>query len=271
MFTIMKIALIGTCILGMPGAPRGLAQRGYIPPQKVVYTEQKTGDYIGEDKAKEIAFKDAGVKEKDASYVMVHLDREDGIMVYDVEFMVGNEEYDYDIDATTGDIVSKDFDIEGNNAATNSEGAVTKEEAIKTALKDAGVKQKETTYLYVHLDHDDGAEIYEVEFMVGNKEYDYDIDANTGKILSKDFDIEDIGGAVTTEGAVTKDQAKEIAVKDAGFSVKDVTFKKVKQEFDDGIEKIKVEFINGDIEYEYEIDAKTGKILEFSTDSVYDD
>ncbi len=270
MFTLMKIALIGTCILGMTGVNCTSPKSAYVPSKTVQFTEQKTSDYIGEDKAKEIAFKDAGVKEKDASYVLVHLDRDDGVMIYDVEFMVGNEEYDYDIDAVSGKILSKDFDIEGNNAAT-TEGSVTKEEAIKTALKDAGVKQKETTYLYVHLDHEDGAEVYEVEFMVGNKEYDYDIDANTGKILSKDFDIEDIGGTATSEGTITKDEAKEIAVKDAGFTVKDVTFKKVKQEFDDGIEKIKVEFINGDIEYEYEIDAKTGAILEVSTDSVYDD
>ena len=55
------------------------------------------------------------------------------------------------------------------------------------------------------------------------------------------------------------------------FTAKDVTFKKVKQELDDGIEKIKVEFIQGETEYEYEIDANTGKILEFSSDSVYDD
>ncbi|MBP3872064.1 MAG: PepSY domain-containing protein [Faecalicoccus sp.] len=106
--------------------------------------------------------------------------------------------------------------------------------------------------------------------MVGNKEYDYDIDANTGKILSKDFDLENVDTS-TSKSAVSKDQAKEIAVKDAGFAVNDVTFKKVKQELDDGIEKIKVEFIQGETEYEYEIDANSGAILERSTDSVYDD
>lgn len=57
----------------------------------------------------------------------------------------------------------------------------------------------------------------------------------------------------------------------ADFTAKDVTFKKVKQELDDGIEKIKVEFIQGETEYEYEIDANTRAILERSTDSVYDD
>ncbi len=154
-------------------------------------------------------------------------------------------------------------------AQKETNGYIGEDEAKTVALKDAGVKEKDTTYLNVNLDHDDGVEIYEVEFMVGNKEYDYDIDAYTGKILSKDFDIEANGTA--SKAGITKDKAKEIAVADAGLTVNDVSFKKVKQEFDDGIDKIKVEFVYGETEYEYDIDAKTGTILEVSTDSIYDD
>ena len=162
----------------------------------------------------------------------------------------------------------KQIQVVKKNTSTNYIG---EDEAKKIALKDAGAKEKDTTYLTVHLDTDDGAVIYEVEFMVGNKEYDYDIDAVSGKIVSKDFDIEANNTTSTAKGAITKDQAKEIALKDAGFAAGDVTFTKVKQEFDDGIEKIKVKFVQGETEYEYDIEVATSKILEAGTDSVYDD
>ena len=56
----------------------------------------------------------------------------------------------------------------------------------------------------------------------------------------------------------------------AGLTAKDVTFTKVKKEFDDGYNKIKVEFVYNGIEYEYDIDAATGKIIKADTDSVVD-
>ena len=34
------------------------------------------------------------------------------------------------------------------------------------------------------MDFDNGIQKYDVEFYYGNKEYDYEIDASTGKILS---------------------------------------------------------------------------------------
>ncbi|MBP3872066.1 MAG: PepSY domain-containing protein [Faecalicoccus sp.] len=57
----------------------------------------------------------------------------------------------------------------------------------------------------------------------------------------------------------------------ADFTAKDVTFTKVKQELDDGYNKIKVEFVYNGIEYEYDIDAATGKIIKADIDSSYDD
>lgn len=66
------------------------------------------------------------------------------------------------------------------------------------------------------------------------------------------------------QGYIGEDEAKNIVVKDAGFVMTDVTFTKVKQEYDDGFHKIKVE-------YEYDTDGKTGKILKTGTDTVNDD
>ena len=65
---------------------------------------------IGEDKALEIAIKDAGVKKAELSNILVHLDVDDGRTEYDVEFHKGTTEYEYNIDAYTGEILEKDID-----------------------------------------------------------------------------------------------------------------------------------------------------------------
>lgn len=58
----------------------------------------------------EIALKHAGVQEKDTSRQEIELDYENGKQVYEVGFHVGKMEYDYDIDASTGDVLK--YEIE---------------------------------------------------------------------------------------------------------------------------------------------------------------
>lgn len=67
------------------------------------------------------------------------------------------------------------------------------------------------------------------------------------------------------------DKATEIALNDAGFSADEVQFTQQHAEIDDGVNIYEIDFVNGDTEYDYDIDAKTGDILERGTDSVYDD
>ena len=156
-----------------------------------------TGD-IGEAKAKAIALQDAGLKEEDVTFVRCHMDMDDGRMEYEVEFFSGNTEYDYDIDAATGAIVSMDFDGEyctpaavETAAAPAATGAITKEKALDIALKQAGVSKESVTFSRVHRDFDDGREIFDVEFHVGTTEYNFDVDANTGAVVDFDTDFND--------------------------------------------------------------------------------
>ena len=96
--------------------------------------------YIGGDKAKEIALKDAGYTASQVTMVRLSNDWEDGRMVYDVEFYVNKTEYDYEIDAITGTILEKDKDIENFTIPTTSAG-ITLNRAKEIALADAGVKE----------------------------------------------------------------------------------------------------------------------------------
>ena len=163
--------------------------------------------YIGVEKAKSIALKDAGVS--NVTFVKAKLDTEDGVKVYDVEFYKGNVEYDYEIDAKTGKILEKDTDIENytiptkqttkqavnkNNTKNNVKNTTNNayigvEKAKAIALKDAGLGS--ATFTKAKLDTDDGIKIYDIEFRSGNMEYDYEIDAKTGTILEKDAEIDD--------------------------------------------------------------------------------
>ena len=63
---------------------------------------------IGEEQALNIALEDAGFSASDVSFSNVHLDYDDGRTEYEVDFHQGTMEYDYTIDAYTGDILEKE-------------------------------------------------------------------------------------------------------------------------------------------------------------------
>lgn len=148
-----------------------------------------SGD-IGVEKAKEIAMSHAGVSAGSVSFVKAKLDYEDGVKVYDIEFYSGNVEYDYEINAATGAIVSFDQDIENYAIPTQAAtSGISADRAKQIALSHAGVSG--ASFTKVDLDTDDGVRVYEIEFKVGNVEYDYDIDATSGAIISSSSEIDD--------------------------------------------------------------------------------
>ena len=226
-----------------------------------------TGDYIGEEKAKTIALNHAGVSASNATFIRVQLGRDDGRMEYEVEFWSGNTEYDYDIDALTGDIRSYDRDVEGYTIPTQSGTEIGESKAKSIALNHAGVSESNAVFLQVQRDYDDGRLVYDVEFYAGNREYDYEIDAYSGSILSYDYDAERYTPSQSQSGDyIGEARAKEIALSQSGVSANDATFIKCKLDFDDGRAVYDVEFRKGWTEYSFEIDAVSGAVLERDVD-----
>jgi len=82
------------------------------PEPQVQRPAEPASKYIGVDKAKSIALSDAGVKSSEATFTKAKLDKDDGVAVYEIEFFSGNVEYEYEINATSGNIRDKDFDRE---------------------------------------------------------------------------------------------------------------------------------------------------------------
>ena len=153
---------------------------------------------ISADKAKKIALGDAKLAEKDVTFVKVELELEDNKLVYDVEFYSGNVEYDYDIDAVSGAIVSADKDIENyvipaqpsTETPTKAQASeISVEKAKQIALSHAGVSSARFTK--AKIDYENGVKVYEIEFKVGNMEYEYDINVVNGAIVSSSAEIDD--------------------------------------------------------------------------------
>ena len=65
---------------------------------------------FGEAGAKEKALAEAGLSESDISHLSVKFDHEHGRAEYEVEFYSGRTEYNYEIDAATGEIISSEID-----------------------------------------------------------------------------------------------------------------------------------------------------------------
>ena len=68
---------------------------------------------------------------------------------------------------------------------------ISASKAKSIAFKNAGVSASKVKRLKVERDKDNSRLVYEVSFDCGRYEYDYEIDANTGKILDKDKDLID--------------------------------------------------------------------------------
>ena len=61
---------------------------------------------------------------------------------------------------------------------------ISEQEALLAALKQAGLSESDVTVTKMALDMDDGQQIYEIEFVTADMEYEYDVNATTGSIVS---------------------------------------------------------------------------------------
>ena len=145
---------------------------------------------ITEQQAREIALKHVNLAEGDVTFTKVGRDTEHGRQEWEIEFTAGGKEYDFDIDATTGDILS--FDNEFDDDAPAPQGEYISRDAAKdAALSHAGVAEADCTKIEVELDADHSPVHYDVDFKAGGMEYDYEVDATTGDILRSESERDD--------------------------------------------------------------------------------
>ncbi len=152
------------------------------------------GLYIGKDRAAEIALEDAGLSAADVSNVRVEMDFETEYfaMIYEVEFIFGENEYDYEIHAKEGTVLYKESEpineVDDDDIPTQiPENIISREEALAIVYADAGISADKAKHIEIELDFEDGLYVYEIEFRAGLflNEYDYTVNAVTGSIIEK--------------------------------------------------------------------------------------
>lgn len=164
----------------------------------------KYGNILSMDEAIRIAQEEA----LQAFFVEVELDEDDGRLMYDIDMRDDEFKYEFDIDATTGEIV--DIEKEANKRSgkkgkkdgddievleLSSEGADERTEAPKTEKSSILTMEEAVAIAREHgsgditeVDRDDG--VYEIEMEDGNTEYEIEIDVYSGEVVSFEKDID---------------------------------------------------------------------------------
>lgn len=206
------------------------------------------------------AEKQAKKQVKGARVVKTEQDYEDGELVYEVELAKGKKEYNLVLRASDGKTISYDWEIPSWKVKRGTGKMISSGKAKKIAKK----KVKKAKVTSVMKKYSDGLDIYKVKMKAGNKKYELQLHARTGKVLEYEWEL----NAKTDNGSkyIGAEKAKSIALKKVGSG----TVIKVDFDYDDGVPIYEVEIQKGMYEHELEIHAKTGKILKHEKEHIYD-
>ena len=204
--------------------------------------------FISLEEAKDVALKDAGIKDKPAVKVVFtkeELSRNSGRPCWVLEFYTAEYQYSYKIDAKTGEIFFFDYPIDIRKAK-------------EIALTDAGVYEDVAKITFTVEEYVGGGiktPYFYFVFNNDNIQWTYRIDATLGTVLEKsEFAL-----------LISLRKAREIALNDAGITDEnEATF--TKEELNRSTDRPCwiLEFYTEKYQYSYKIDAKTGEIV-FST------
>ena len=253
------------------------AVSGEVVKRETEQSPLASGEVIGLAAAQSAAASDAGVS--NPTFTKGKLDRDDGRSIYEIEFTDGSTRWEYDIDALTGAVLSKKTKAVSASSGSGVSGVIGEQAARAAALSDAGLSESDVTFGKVELDYDDGRWEYEIEFFTASGKYEYDIDAATGSILSKESEGASSpassgtssGTASGSSSLIGEENARELVLQDAGISASAATFTQSELEQDDGRWEYEIDFFANGTEYEYTVDAQNGTILKRDSDYNPDD
>ena len=170
----------------------------------------------------------------------------------------------------------------GASSSASDTSDISMQQAAEVALQDAGFSSSEVESLSGNLDSDDEVRHYDVRFVSQGMEYDYEIKASDGTILEKDREAVEThsssqnvslpaeSSTMTDSDFISIDEAKSIALQVSGVDASNAVFTEAELNVDDGVHIYEIEFISGDMEYSFEINAMTGSVAEWEKESIYD-
>ena len=203
--------------------------------------------FISLEEAKKIALKDAKLDELTQKIVFTReeLSRNQGKPCYLLEFYTGTNQYFYQIDAKSGSIIY-------------AGKYITLSEAKKIALDDAGCEDKVSFTEETLVSGGIKTPYYQLVFADAKTQWTYRIDAVLGTVLEKQQK------EIVTTDFISLDEAKEIALKDAGLNeaTQKIVFTREELNRNSGKPCYILEFYTAKKQYSYKVDAKNGSIIE---------
>ena len=203
--------------------------------------------FISLEEAKKIALRDAKLDELTQKIVFTReeLNRNQGKPCYLLEFYTGTNQYHYQIDAKTGSIIY-------------AGRFITLADAKKIALDDAGCEDKVSFTEETLVSGGIKTPYYRLVFADAKTQWTYRIDAVLGTVLEKQQK------EIVTTDFISLEEAKEIALKDAGLNeaTQKIVFTREELSRNSGKPCYILEFYTAKKQYSYKVDAKNGSIIE---------
>ncbi len=203
--------------------------------------------FISLEEAKKIALRDAKLDELTQKIVFTReeLNRNQGKPCYLLEFYTGTNQYHYQIDAKTGSIIY-------------AGRFITLADAKKIALDDAGCEDKVSFTEETLVSGGIKTPYYQLVFADAKTQWAYRIDAVLGTVLEKQQK------EIVTTDFISLEEAKEIALKDAGLNeaTQKIVFTREELNRNSGKPCYILEFYTAKKQYSYKVDAKNGSIIE---------
>ena len=241
-----------------------------------------TSNVIGEARAKEIIL----AKAPGAEITKLVLDEDDGILYYEGYARVDGKLYEFEVKADDGVIRKWELedDYSDNNSGNSSSGNSNNNNSTSTpkptatpkpttapstaiSMDDARAlvleKVPGATIVKIEQDYDDGRKIYEGEAYKDGYEYEFEINASTGKFIKWeqdwDDDHHDDDHHGSTSGLISAEKAEQAVLN----KLPGATIRSMELDEDDGYYCYEGEAYKNGVEYEFVIDAYSGKILEW--------
>lgn len=201
--------------------------------------------------------------------LQIELDTDDGVRYYDVAGKTSSKKYEFEVDAYNGKILAREWKA---RKIKKGKKKLSKTQARKIIDKKVVARKSQKNYK-IKTDYENGIFCYEIEFNTSTRKYDIIINATTGTIYEQDWELRTKKANIPTSAKISKNEAIRIAKNKfqskLGLTSKQaekIRIAKSKLEKDDGRYVYDIELRYGSYECEAEIDANSGKILDFEID-----
>lgn len=230
---------------------------------------QNNNTLLSEAEAKKLALEHFKLGEDEVNFNKFKKELDDGLEVFEMEFQTENENFEIELNAKTGEVLSYERDgIKSTGSSDSpSKDLLSEADAKDIALDYFKLDSSEANFTKFEKDFDDGIEAYEIKLTSDREKFKIKIDALDGSVIKSEKKPLDLGAspADSNKDVLSEAEAKKIIL-DRIPGADESHFVKFKSDIDNGKLKYEGELLYKGLEYEFEMDAKTGEIIEWEID-----